>query len=371
MVRLSKCSVGDRESSALSAALRREFLGMGADVVGFEADLKNYLGGQREVVCVNSGTAALQVALQACGIGSGDEVLVPTITFAASFQAIAATGARPVACDVREGDCLLDLEKAAGRVSSRTKAVMPVHYAGNLALWEEVYRFAKAHQLRVVEDSAHAFGGTYRDKKVGSEGDLVCFSFDGIKNITCGEGGAVVTADLEVAERMRDARLLGIQKDSERRAEGKRSWTFDITSQGWRYHMSNLNAAVGRVQLTRLDAEFAPRRQALATRYVERLRGVGGLRCLDMDLRAVVPHIFPIFVSGERRDGLRQHLLESGIETGLHYQPLHQTSMFKDEARLFPVAEKLFSEQMSLPLHVDLLDEEQEKVIEALLSYLK
>jgi dTDP-4-amino-4,6-dideoxygalactose transaminase len=212
---------------------------------------------------VVNGTAALQLALQAAGIWQGDEVLVQSLTYVASFQAISATGARPVACDVDAETLCLDWRDAEKRLTPRTKAVMPVHYAGGVGALDEIYAFAEKYGLRVIEDAAHAFGTEYQGKKVGEFGDIVCFSFDGIKNITSGEGGCIVTNDEEVLRKVRDARLLGVEKDTEKRFSGGRSWEFDVTAQGWRYHMSNIMAAIGLEQLKRFP-ENASQRQVLA-----------------------------------------------------------------------------------------------------------
>jgi dTDP-4-amino-4,6-dideoxygalactose transaminase len=167
--------------------------------------------------------------LQAIGVGVGDEVLVPTLTYVATFQAVSACGAIPVACDVRRADGLLDLEDAARRITPRTKAVMPVHYASFPGDLDALYAFAERHGLRVVEDAAHAFGCEYKGRRIGSFGDVACFSFDGIKNITSGEGGAIVSSDPEIIARAMDARLLGVIKDSEKRYAGERSWEFDVS----------------------------------------------------------------------------------------------------------------------------------------------
>ena len=173
--------------------LDREYLGMGTEVQQFEEALSEYFG--RSAVCVVNGTAALHLALQACEISQGDEVLVPSLTYLASFQAISATGAKPVACDIDPEIFLLDLSDTEKRITARTKAIMPVHYTGGVGDLDAVYEFANKYNIRVIEDAAHAFGTTYKDRRIGSFGDVACFSFDGIKNITSGEGGAIVTAN--------------------------------------------------------------------------------------------------------------------------------------------------------------------------------
>ncbi len=361
LLRLARSIVGEEEIRALESVIERGYLGMGSEVEAFEQELATFIGGGREVVCVNSGTAALHLALQACGIGPGDEVLVPTLTYVASFQAISATGATPVACDVTADSCSLDVADAQRRVTARSRAIMPVHYASGPGDLDGVYALADEHGLRVVEDAAHAFGCTRRGERVGAAGDVVCFSFDGIKNITSGEGGAVVTADPAVAERVRDARLLGVRQDTERRYSGERSWEFDVVAQGWRYHMSDLMAAIGRVQLRRFD-EFAAARVGAASRYLRLLSDVPGVRLLSLDYGSIVPHIFPVFVEDGRRDAMREALLAAGVQSGIHYKPNHLLTAYGGGAARLPVAERLYREMLSLPLHPGVTEDDQLRV---------
>lgn len=365
-IRLMRSVVGAEESAALARVIEDGYLGMGSEVQAFENELAAYLGGSRQVMCVSTCTAALHLALQACDIGPGDEVLVPTFTFIATFQAISASGATPVPCDVRPDTAWLDVEDAAARVTPRTKAIMPVHYAGGIGDLDAVYAVARLHGLRVIEDAAPAFGSTYKGELIGSRGDIVCLSFDGVKNITCGEGGAVVTDDAVVAQRVQDARLLAVQKDTEKRYAGERSWEFDVTDQGWRFHMSNLLAAVGRVQLGRFEREFKPRRVELARRYDEMLAEMPDVRTLSHEYGPVVPWSFPVFIGGGRRDGVREALAAEGIETGIGYKPNHTLTKYGGGAVTLPVAERLYDEVLTLPLHPLLTDDEQESVVDAL-----
>ncbi|HEX4341986.1 MAG TPA: DegT/DnrJ/EryC1/StrS family aminotransferase [Verrucomicrobiae bacterium] len=362
LIRLSRSSTGDAEVAAVGEAVRRAALGMGSETNEFEKELAQFIGGNREVLCVNTGTAALQLAIQACGIGHGDEVLVPTLTFVASFQAISATGATPIACDVLQECGCLDPVDAALRITARTKAIMPVHYASGPGALDTIYELARRKNLRVIEDAAHAFGGKWKGQRVGATGDVVCFSFDGIKNITSGEGGAVVTADATVANRIKDARLLGVEKDTEKRYSGQRSWEFDVTAQGWRYHMSNVFAALGRAQLRRLANEFAPRRVQLAKQYVKLLTGIPNLRHLDLHYGDVVPHIFPVFIKDGKRDAVREALRAENIESGIHYKPNHLLTFYGGGKTKLPIAEELYSQMLTLPLHFELTDAEQKHV---------
>jgi dTDP-4-amino-4,6-dideoxygalactose transaminase len=364
VIRLSRSSVGEEEKQALAGVIDDGYLGMGGEVQRFEAELAEYLGGERHVISASTGTAALHLAVAALDIEPGDEILLPTITYVASFQAVRAAGGTPVACDVRSKDLYLDVSDAEKRLTSRTKAVMPVHYASGTKGLAEVYAFATANGLRVIEDAAHSFGGDYGGQKVGATGDVVCFSFDGIKNITCGEGGAIVTGDEKVATRVRDARLLGVERDTDARFSAKRSWTFDVHRQGYRYHMSNLNAAIGRAQLKKVG-RFSSRRRALAARYREALDELNALALLDLDWDQIVPHIFVVRVLDGSRDALVASLKGYGIETGFHYQPNHRLTLFADGGSRV-AADELAREIVTLPLHAQLTDAEQDVVITAI-----
>jgi dTDP-4-amino-4,6-dideoxygalactose transaminase len=356
-IRLSRSVVGPLESEAVARVLIDDgYLGMGQEVQAFERELADFLGVPPDwVICVNSGTAALHLAVQAV-TQPGDEVLVQSLTFVATFQAISAAAAVPVACEVVPATITLDLEDVHKRLTSRSKVLMPVHYASNPGELAAMYDFARGHGLRVIEDAAHAFGCRYNGKKIGASGDIVCFSFDGIKNITSGEGGAIVTGDPAVAQRVRDARLLGVERDTDKRFSGQRSWEFDVHEQGYRYHLSNVLAAIGRVQLRRFPGELAPARVNRALQYRQRLGDVSALRFLDADLGEVIPHIQPVRVLNGQRNALREFLGTRGIETGIHYQPNHLLSLFGGGRVSLPVTEQLYGELFSLPLH-PLLDE--------------
>lgn len=368
IIRLSKSCVGEEEKEALSRVIDAGYLGMGQEVQNFENELKDYLGTKSEVICVNTGTAALHLALSCLDIGIGDEVLVPSITYVASFQAISATGATPVACDVTEKSGFIDLRDANKRITKKTKAIMPVHYGSDSQNIDLIYEFAKFHQLRVIEDAAHSFGCVRNGRPVGYWGDVICFSFDGIKNITSGEGGAVVTPDRDLAQRVKDARLLGVVRDTEMRYKSQRSWDLEVNHQGYRYHMSNLMAAIGREQLKKIDV-FSRHRKSCAIRYLENLNTLKDLAFLDLDYKNIVPHIFPVRILNGRRDELMGVLRSSGIECGVHYMPNHLLEYFKSDYAL-EVAERLGNELLSLPLHAELTLVEQDFVISKMQSFL-
>ena len=362
MIRVSKSIVGQEESEAVENVIRTiGYLGMGEEVGRFESELELYIGNpDYKAVCVNSGTSALHLAIESV-TNPGDEILVPSFTYVATYQAITAAGCIPVSCEVNKDTLLIDLNDARNRVTNKTKVILPVLYASNPGNLKEIYVMANEFNLRVIEDSAHAFGCNYKEKKIGAQGDIICFSFDGIKNITSGEGGAIFTSDDKVIEYVKDARLLGVEKDSEKRYQGERSWDFDVTVQGYRFHMSNIFAAIGRVQLKRFEKEFVVNRKHIAKKYTRLLINNMNIKLIDMDYDNIVPHIFPILVQGGLRDHLFDKLKENGIQCGMHYKPNHLLTKYKISYSL-PVTEKAYTQVLTLPLHPEITDLEIEKI---------
>lgn len=355
MIRLSKCNLTREEKKSVINALNSEYLGMGQQVLIFEKKLSNFFG--RETVCVVNGTFALMLALDAINIKKGDEVIVPSITYISSFQSISALGATPVPCDIDPLTMTMDINDLNRKISKKTRAIMPVHYAGGVGNLDEIYKIAKNKNLRVIEDAAHAFGTRYKEKLIGSFGDIACFSFDGIKNITSGEGGCIVSKDKKILNKIKNTRLLGVQKDTEKRFANKRSYKFDVKYQGWRCHMSNIMASIGIVQLKRFNF-LSKRRQLLAKRYDDHFRGNKNIYFIEHDYEAVVPHIYPIRIYNlKNRELLIKKLKKRGIETGIHYQPNHKLSLYsKNKCKYFlPNIEKISKEILTLPLHPSLI----------------
>lgn len=363
-MRLSRSIVGEKEADAVRRVIVEDgYLGMGSEVHRFEEDLAAYLGVEAcQLATANTGTAALTLAVDAAapgrfGAGERGSVLVPSLTFVASFQAVAACGCTPIPCEVLTETGTIDLEDAEKRLRPDTFAIMPVHYASNPYGIDETYEFARRHGLRVIEDAAHAFGCRHKGKKIGSFGDIICFSFDGIKNITSGEGGLVVAMNKGEAGVMQDARLLSVHKDTQARFQGGRTWDPDVVRQGWRFHMSNIMAAIGRVQLNRLEGEFIPARKRLSSLYRELLGADERVAFLATSPEDdICPHIQPLRVKGGRMPEVRQYLLDHDIPVGVHYKPNHLLTYFKSDP--LPKTEALFSELMTLPLHPGLSEDD-------------
>ena len=370
IIRLSKASVGESELAAIREVFTKTVnFGLGVHVQEFEAKLKDFCQTDYEVVAVNTGTSALHAALVALDFPSGSEVLVPSLTFVASYSAISAAGLKPVSCEILFPSCHIDPADAAKRITDKTVAIMPVAYAGVDFDRKAIYALARKHQLRVIEDDAHAFGSlTENGRKFGSEGDIVCFSFDGIKNITCGEGGAIVVRDKNLAHKIRVIRSLGIEKDVELRYHGQRAWDYDVATQGFRYHMSNINAAIGVAQLHKWP-ELQSKKLKLWAHYLHDLdrRGLlGSLTPTQGFSENVCMHIFNVILPTEvDRDYVRSAMRESGIETGFHYVPNHLHTMYASNYSL-PLAERIGKSSLSLPFHPDLTTIDVTRVVQTL-----
>ncbi|TPW21174.1 MAG: DegT/DnrJ/EryC1/StrS aminotransferase [Elusimicrobia bacterium] len=368
MIQISWPSTDHEEREALGKVFEAGWLGLGSITQEFEEALKTYLGA-KHAVAVNTGTSALHLAFSSLGLGPGDEVIVPSITFAGCIQAILWTGATPVFAESLEDSLLLDLADVKRRITSKTKAIAPVHYGGNPADLQGLEALAKAHGLVVVEDAAHALGSDYQGRKIGGKGRAVCFSFDPIKNITTGEGGAVVTDDDELAEDLRRRRILGIDKETWRRYKNTRGHFYEVTSDGYRYHMPNFSAAVGLVQLRKLPG-FVARRQGICRRYDAAFKGLPGLVLLPVDYSKAAPHIYVVKVDAARREAFMEHLKAKGVATGVHYIANHTQPYFKRHCPApLPLAERLTQEITTLPLHCAMSDADVDTVIAAVRSY--
>lgn len=365
LIRLSKSVLSEIEKDAVKKVLDEGYLGMGKNVKTFENNLSILL--KRPVVTVVNGTAALHLALQSCGIGKDDEVLVQSITYLASFQAISASGAKPIPCDINLDTFTIDIEDARKRLTSKTKAIMPVHYGGELGNYKQIYDFAKEYGLRVIEDAAHAFGTVRNNQIVGSFGDIVCFSFDGIKNITSGEGGCIVSDDENVLSYARDARLLGVKNDTEKRFQSKRSWEFEVVNQGWRYHMSDIMAVIGIVQLTRLE-EFSFKRRNIAKIYDYKFKKNKFITTLSRNYDEVLPHIYPVILSKKiQRKDFQKYLLSKNIQTGIHYQPNHLLKLYKkQDFNFLKNTESIYKNIVSLPLHPEISGDEINYIVKVI-----
>lgn len=351
------------EFEACREALENGWLGMGSYVGAFERKLKEVIGSDdRHVVAVSTGHAALHLGLMLIGVGPGDEVITPSFNNAADFQAIAATGAAPVFCDIDDETLCIDLEKAEKLISPRTRAIIVMDYDCLLCDHDEVARLSARHGLRVLHDAAHSLGSKYKGHPIGSFSDLAMFSFDPVKTVTCIDGGALVVRDEADVARLHEMRLIGMSQPAKVMYNDARAWTYDICALGFRYHLANLHAAIGLAQLAKLDT-FAENRRRYCRHYNRELTGV--VRTPRTDFHDITPFLYYIRVPAECRDALRLFLRDRGVDTGIHWQPGHWFTLFKDSRHGdLSVTEKVGHEILSLPLHSRMTDASLERVVD-------
>ena len=362
--------IEQEEIAACRQALEMGWLGMGSYVGQFEEALKTYLGAvDRHVIAVTTGHAALHLGLLLMGVGPGDEVITPAFNNAADFQAILATGAQPVFCDIEEDSLCIDLEKAGELVSLRTKAIIVMDYDCILCDHDRVAAFAQAHGLRVLHDAAHAFGSRYKGRAVGSFSDVTMFSFDPVKTITCIDGGALVVRTEAERQQLHEMRLLGMSQSTKVMYTNARAWTYDVQTIGFRYHMANPHAAFGLAQLAKMDRIAASRRSA-SRYYNKNLSGLPGVVVPKTDFIDITPFLYYIRVPAAKREPFRVFLNDRAIDTGIHWQPGHWFTLLKDCRRGdLSVTERVGQEIVSLPLHSMMTSETLDRVIQGVHSF--
>jgi dTDP-4-amino-4,6-dideoxygalactose transaminase len=362
--------LGPEVRDAITRALDSGWISIGSLTYQLEEELARHLELEdRHLLSLSSGTAALHTAGILVGLGPGDEVICPSFTYVACHQAISATGADVVFCDVEDVTLGLDPTQAAELVSERTKAIMPVHYAGIPCRIDELYELATQHGLRVIEDAAHAFGSRHRDRPVGSFGDLVCFSFGPVKVLSTLEGGAIVTPSPDDAQHVRELRILGVDTDRALRRDD-RMWDYDVARQGYKYHLGSIPAAIGLANLA-LVQTFITNRRRYCRLYSERLADIPEVTTPATDFAEVGPFIYFIRLpDAATRAGLVTHLEARGIATGVHFQGAHEFSLYRScRSGDLSTTELLSAQQLTLPLHSFMDDGTLERVIEGVRSF--
>jgi dTDP-4-amino-4,6-dideoxygalactose transaminase len=365
-------SIGEEEIRSVSESLRAGWLTMGPKTVQFEQAFAEYLG-VPHAVSVSSCTAALHLALACIGLQEGDEVLIPDSTFAATAEVVTYFKARPVVVDVGADDLLMDPEKTERAVTARTRALIPVHHSGQSCDMDALMDLARRRNLHVVEDAAHALPSTYRGRKIGALGPLTCFSFYATKTLATGEGGMVTTFDETLAARIRVLRLHGIDRDAWKRYTKEGSWYYEVVEAGYKYNLTDPQAALGLVQLRRLEAMLEARRR-IADAYRGAFSSMEGIRPLRVhEERGHAWHLFVILLDPERltisREAFIRAMAERGIGTSVHFIPLHRQPYYRDTFGLsasdFPACEWAYQRQVSLPIYPDMTADDTAYVIES------
>ena len=362
-------TIGQEEIDEVVDSLRSGWITTGPKVAKFEEEFAQYVG-CRHAIAVNSCTAALHVILAALGIRPGDEVIVPTLTFCSTAHVVAHLGATPVIVDVDE-DSQISVDAVERAITWKTRAILPVHYGGQPCDLGEILQLAEERGIDVVEDAAHAVGCEYQGRKIGTHGRATAFSFYATKNLATGEGGMITTADTKLAERMRPLVLHGMTHDAWNRYTKQGSWYYEVADLGFKYNMTDIQAAMGIHQLRKLDRMNA-RRIEIAAKYNAAFAKIPELEIPTLgEERTHVYHLYPIQISGLRidRSVFINELKKANIGTSVHFIPLHRHPFYQKRYGYrigdFPMAEKIYSGLVSLPLYPRMTDDDVQYVIEA------
>lgn len=364
--------IGEEEIAEVVDSLRSGWVTTGPKTKRFEEEFARYVGAEH-AIAVNSCTAGLHVSLAALGIGPGDEVIVPTMTFCATANVVVHLGAKPVIVDVEGPSLEISTEAIRRAITPRTKAIMPVHYAGQAADLDEILAIGAEHGIPVIEDGAHAAGTEYKGRKIGTHGKAVSFSFYATKNLTTGEGGMITTNDAEYAARMRLLSLHGMSKDAWKRYTQAGSWYYEVVAAGYKVNMTDIDAALGLHQLRRLDG-FNRRRAEIGAMFDAAL-GPLGVFTLPVRLpdRNHVLHLYPVQIRPGTlrigRDQFIEELKDANIGASVHFIPLHRHPFYRDQhgyrTEDFPAAERCYEGLFSLPLYPKMTDDDAKDVIAA------
>ena len=370
---LANPTIEEDEIKEVVDVLRSGWLTTGPKVAEFEENMQKYLG-CKKAVGLSSCTGGLHIALAALGIKKGDEVIVPTYTFAASAHVVAWLGAKPVLVDVEKDTFNIDPKKIEDAITDKTKAIIPIHFAGHSCDIDKIMAIAKKHNLHVIEDAAHAIGTDYKGKKIGNFGNVTAFSFYATKTITTAEGGMLVTNDEELGKKLKRYSYFGVDKDTFNRYADKGNWYYEIIELGYKYNMDNIQGALGVEQLKKLES-FIEKRRKLANLYTGLLKGVPGIITPEeKEYTRHSYHLYPILLDidclnisrGEFIDKLKEYKIGSSV----HFIPLHLHSHYQKTYGYkkgdFPTAEYLFEREISLPLYPEMSEEDVRYVAEAI-----
>lgn len=366
MIPIFKPWFGEEEVEAVREVLLSGWVGAGPKVEELELQFSKYMGAQCSVA-LNSCSAALFLALKVLDV-EGGEVITTPMTFVSSNHAILQNGARPVFCDIDPETLNIDPESIASNITDKTRAIMVVHFSGHPCDMDPILRIARSSHLPIVEDAAHACGAHYNEKLIGGLGNLTCFSFQAVKNLSTCDGGMLTTNDVDLAERVRRLRWMGITRETWDRfgqagINSSSSWDYDVSEVGFKFQMNDLNAAIGLLQLQKLE-EANIRRRKVFLEYGRAFSNLDWFQCpIEKSYARSSLHAYIARVADRSR--LIAHLLEREITAGVHYKPNHLHSIYEPYRRKLPITESVWKELVTLPLYPNMTQEEMGRVIEA------
>lgn len=371
--------IGEEEINEVIDSLRSGWITTGPKTKKFEADFSEFLGGGLESISVNSATAGLHLALEAIGVQPGDEVITTPYTFTATAEVIRYLGANPVFVDIDPDTFNIDPNKIEAAITPKTKAIIPVHFAGLACDMQSILAIAKRHDLKVVEDAAHSLPTRYQEKLIGTlESDVTVFSFYATKTIATGEGGMLVTRNADIAARCKIMRLHGISRDAfDRYTSKKPAWHYEVVAPGYKYNLTDLASSLGIHQLKKANV-FQQRREQMAARYSLELADLPVLtppKAPTGDLHAWHLYVLRLLpAAGLNRNRLIELMAERGIGCSVHFIPLHIQPYWRDTYNLkpeyFPYSLNQYEQAISLPLYTKMSDDDQTRVINALKAIL-
>jgi len=361
-----KTHTTEEEINAVIKAIKSGWLTMGPKTIEFEKKFKTFIDSE-QAISMNSATAALHLALKAVGIKRDDEVILPTNTFVSTAEVVTYFDAVPVLCDIEESTHNIDTSKIENLITNKTKAIIPVHFAGQPCDMDEIYEIAKKYDLKVIEDAAHAIPSEYKGEKVGNlKGtDITCFSFYATKTLSTGEGGMATTNNTEYAKSIKINRLHGISRDAWDRYTSKGSWYYEIVDNGCKYNTTDLNASLGLIQLKKQD-ELREKRELIAQKYNSAFKDNENIIIpFVKEDRRTSWHLYVIKI--ENRNKVIEKLKKKGVGCSVHFIPVHKHPYYKEKYAFknedYPIANKVFEKSLSLPIFPDMTDSEIEYVI--------